>query len=111
MNITWNADKYTNDFSFVHQYGSGVAELLDCRAGSAVLDLGCGNGALTGLLRDKGVAVTGIDASEDLLNVARKNYPDIRFIHADATCFALEKPVDAVFPMLFFTGSMKTDSR
>lgn len=45
MNIVWNADKYKKDFSFVHQYGDDVAELMDCKQGSTVLDLGCGNGA------------------------------------------------------------------
>lgn len=27
MNITWNADKYASDFSFVYKYGEGVMEL------------------------------------------------------------------------------------
>ncbi len=54
MNIIWNAEKYTSDFSFVHQYGNNVVELIDAAAGSSVLDLGCGNGALTKVLYDKG---------------------------------------------------------
>ena len=29
MNISWDADKYTSDFSFVHQYGNSVMELID----------------------------------------------------------------------------------
>ena len=52
MNIAWDAGKYTKDFSFVHQYGSAVAELLDCGQGSTVVDLGCGNGALTNQLKN-----------------------------------------------------------
>lgn len=43
MNIKWDADKYTADFSFVHQYGNSVIELIDADKGSSVLDLGCGN--------------------------------------------------------------------
>lgn len=54
MNITWDADKYTADFSFVHQYGNSVTELIDADKGSSVLDLGCGNGALTKTLQEKG---------------------------------------------------------
>lgn len=27
MNIKWDADKYTTDFSFVHQYGNSVTGL------------------------------------------------------------------------------------
>ena len=40
MNIKWDADKYTKDFSFVHQYGNGVVELIDCEIGGTLIDLG-----------------------------------------------------------------------
>lgn len=97
MNIQWNADKYTSDFSFVHEYGSGVMDLIDSGKAQSVLDLGCGNGALSKALSDRGFAVTGLDASEDLLRIARAAYPDIPFIRADATDFSLTEQVDAVF--------------
>lgn len=102
MNITWNADQYTKDFSFVHQYGNDVAALIDCRQGSTVLDLGCGNGALTKRLKDSGFRVIGIDASAELLDTARRSYPDIDFVQADATDFCLEAQVDAVFSNAVF---------
>ena len=102
MNITWNADKYTNDFSFVHQYGNDVAQLLNCAPGSDVLDLGCGNGALTNRLRERGFHVIGLDASSELLDTARSAYPEIAFIQADATSFSLSEPVDAVFSNAVF---------
>ena len=102
MNITWDADKYTKDFSFVHQYGDRVAELLDCPPGSRVVDLGCGNGALTERLRERGFQVVGIDASGELLETARKSWPEIRFIQGDAADFALEEPADAVFSNAVF---------
>lgn len=35
-----------------------------------VLDLGCGTGVLTRMLRDKGYDMIGVDLSEDMLNVA-----------------------------------------
>lgn len=47
MNIQWGAEKYMSDFSSVHKYGNSVAELIEAPEGSRVLDLGCGNGALT----------------------------------------------------------------
>ena len=53
MNIIWNAKDYTENFSFVHRYGEDVLSLLDAPEGSLVVDLGCGNGALTGKLREK----------------------------------------------------------
>ena len=47
MNITWDARGYTSGFAFVHQYGEGVLEMIDAAPGSHVVDLGCGNGALS----------------------------------------------------------------
>ena len=102
MNIKWDAEKYTLDFSFIPQYGNDVIELIDTDDASSVLDLGCGNGSLTKTLHDKGFSVKGIDASGELLDIARKNHPDIEFIQADATDFALRKPVDAVFSNAVF---------
>lgn len=102
MNITWDANKYTSDFSFVHQYGNSVIELIDDNENSTLLDLGCGNGALSKILHDKGYNVKGIDASKELLDIARKNYPDIEFIEADATNFFLQEPVDIVFSNAVF---------
>lgn len=97
MNIKWDADKYTSDFSFVHHYGNDVMELITASKGSSVLDLGCGNGALSKTLQEKGYTVKGIDASRELLEIAKKNYPEIEFMHSDAANFSLQEPVDVVF--------------
>lgn len=102
MNINWDADKYTQDFAFVHQYGAGVAELIDAPAGSTVLDLGCGNGALSKTLQEKGFVVTGMDDSGELLNIAGQNYPELQFIRANAVNFHLEKPMDVIFSNAVF---------
>lgn len=44
-----------------------------------VLDLGCGNGALTKRLKDSGFDVVGIDPSLNQITHARASYPDVRF--------------------------------
>ena len=77
MNIDWNAQEYLQDFSFVPRYGEDVLNLLDAHAGSHVIDLGCGNGMLTKRLSEMGLNVTGIDASEDMLGIARSRYPEL----------------------------------
>lgn len=97
MNVEWNVNKYTKDFSFVHQYGVGVMELLDLDNVTSVIDLGCGNGALTEVLYNKGLLVTGIDTSKELLQIARETYPTISFEYGDATNFEVNTSVDAVF--------------
>lgn len=64
MNINWDAKGYKENFSFVHEYGEDVVSLLKSPKGAAVLDLGCGNGALSVKLLEKGYKVIGMDASE-----------------------------------------------
>lgn len=46
------------------------------RAGHTVLDAGCGSGAFLRAAADHGAVVSGIDASEALLAIARERVPD-----------------------------------
>lgn len=102
MNIKWDAKIYTQDFSFVHRYGNDLTELIDKKEQTTVLDLGCGNGALTQKLADEGMLVLGMDASADLLQVAREKHPGLFFLEGDATNFTLPEPVDVVFSNAVF---------
>lgn len=49
-----------------------------------VLDLGCGNGRLYELFKDKIVGYCGIDISEKLIDIAKSRYPGVRFRVGDA---------------------------
>lgn len=97
MNISWDAEGYRRNFSFVPAYGGAVVDLVGARPGARCLDLGCGSGALTAELAERGLDVVGMDASPEMLDVARREHPDLCFIEGDATCFELAKPVDVVF--------------
>lgn len=48
-----------------------------------VLDLGCGNGALTGALMQRGFQMAGIDGSSSGIEIARSRWPSIAFEKAD----------------------------
>jgi ubiquinone/menaquinone biosynthesis C-methylase UbiE len=48
-------------------------------SGSAVLDVGCGPGRVTALLQSLGLAAIGIDLSPGMIEVARSDYPEVRF--------------------------------
>lgn len=102
MNIKWDSNNYKEQFSFVPQYGEDVMGLITKRAGSTAIDLGCGNGTLTKKLADKGFQVTGIDASEEMLSLARAEYPELHFFRGDALTFALETKADLIFSNAVF---------
>lgn len=102
MNIRWNAENYKENFSFVPQYGNSVAELIDRSRAKTAIDLGCGNGTLTAALKEKGLQVTGIDGSAEMIALARAEHPDIEFVQADATKFVVSEPVDVVFSNAVF---------
>jgi ubiquinone/menaquinone biosynthesis C-methylase UbiE len=45
-----------------------------------LLDVGCGAGYFCKLANDKGAKVVGIDASVELLSVAKRRSPEIKFL-------------------------------
>lgn len=102
MNIQWEAGKYASNFNFVPQYGKDVIELIQAPAGSRVLDLGCGNGTLTEVLAQRGYSVQGMDASPELIALAKEQHPGLLFTEGDATAFVLPEPVDVVFSNAVF---------
>ncbi|MFF7053818.1 class I SAM-dependent methyltransferase [Streptomyces griseorubiginosus] len=56
---------------------AGFAELVG--GGGTVADLGCGPGRVTGYLASLGLSVLGLDLSESMLAVARRENPGLRF--------------------------------
>ena len=44
-----------------------------------MLDIGCGTGVLCHVLQEHGIKVHGMDLSEGMIEVARRNYPEIPF--------------------------------
>ncbi len=93
----WNSALYEKSHAFVFGYGQGLVELLAPQAGETILDLGCGTGQLTNQIAQSGARVTGLDHSESMLATARQNYPDLKFMHGNATSFVMDEPCDAVF--------------
>ncbi len=102
MNIVWDSQNYNKDFDFVPDYGKSVVELLTVENGGSVLDLGCGTGALIPELIKKGYTVTGVDASDNMLETARKNNPNVEFIKKDASKLDFDNQFDGVFSNAVF---------
>jgi SAM-dependent methyltransferase len=55
------------------------AELVESSGGGAVADLGCGPGRITAHLHSLGLAAFGVDLSPEMVVVARKDHPGLRF--------------------------------
>jgi len=91
----WNPDTYARNARFVSDLGAGVLELLAPRRGEQVLDLGCGDGALTERLVTAGCRVVAIDSSAAQVGAARARGLDARRGRAETLPFQGE--FDAVF--------------
>ena len=68
----------------------------EIRGSKLVLDLCCGTGTLTGILKKIGYDMIGIDGSLEMLTIAKDKNPDILFLHQDIRDFELYGTVDAV---------------
>jgi trans-aconitate 2-methyltransferase len=64
-----------------------------------VVDLGCGAGNVTALLRRRfpDASVTGIDGSAAMLDRARQAAPDCGFVQADIAAWTPEQPPDLLY--------------
>lgn len=92
---SWSPRSYEATARFVSDLGAGVLGWLAPRAGERILDIGCGDGALTVKLIEAGAEVVGIDDSPEMLQAARARGVDGREMDARALTFTGE--FDAVF--------------
>jgi trans-aconitate methyltransferase len=91
----WQADAYAAHARFVSEHGVGVVDLLDPRPGERILDLGCGDGALTAQIAARGASVLGVDASPAMVAAARARGLEAETVRGEALAFDGE--FDAVF--------------
>jgi trans-aconitate methyltransferase len=92
---TWDAAEYAAKGRFVADLAGSVVELLAARPGEAILDLGCGDGALTERIAATGAVATGVDVSPGMVAAARARGLHVLEASADAMHFAGE--FDAAF--------------
>ncbi|WP_420347260.1 class I SAM-dependent methyltransferase [Pelagibius sp.] len=86
----WDPDRYTKNAGFVAELGAPLLDLLQPAKGERVLDLGCGEGALTAKIAAAGAAVVGIDSSPEQVAAARARGLDARVMNAEALTFEAE---------------------
>jgi trans-aconitate methyltransferase len=91
----WNATRYAANARFVSDLGQPVLDLLKQQAGERILDLGCGDGALTEKVVAAGAQVVGVDASADMIDAARRRGLDAHVM--DGCHLTFNREFDAVF--------------
>jgi SAM-dependent methyltransferase len=93
----WSPADYAQNAAFVPRLGDAVLQLLDPQPAELILDVGCGDGALTERIAQAGANVIGLDASSEMIEAARARGIDA-FV-ADAEAMDLERfgQFDAVF--------------
>ena len=91
----WDPKTYAANARFVAELGQPVVELLAPKPGERILDLGCGDGALTEKLAALGCVVVGVDASAEQIAAAKARGLDARV--TDGQRLDFEAEFDAVF--------------
>lgn len=97
----WNPSHYDQAGAFVPKLGADLIDLLAPKPGERVLDLGSGTGDLAAQLAQRGALVTGVDASTEMVNAARRKHPapsqSLSFDVADGQALSFDQAFDAVF--------------
>ena len=70
----WTQKAYFAAASFVPELATKIVSWLDPQPNDHILDLGCGDGLLTAKIAAQSASVTGLDASTNLIEAARKSY-------------------------------------
>jgi SAM-dependent methyltransferase len=91
----WDAGDYARVGAFVAELGAAALDLLDPQPGEAILDIGCGEGALTARIAERGAAVVGIDNSPEMIAAARARALDARLMSVEDMTF--DRAFDAAF--------------
>ena len=90
----WHKDHSSDDW----WVGGTDAFVSYLKTGCNVLDVGCGGGTKSKYLIGKGLNVIGIDFSENLLSIAKRECPQGRFLVMDINNIdALEEKFDGIF--------------
>lgn len=99
--MDWNSKQYLKFKTERTQPAIDLVNRINLVSPDKILDIGCGPGNSTQVLSDKfpNAYILGVDKSEDMINAAKKNYPDLNFRICDVSS---ELPqLDSDFDIVF----------
>jgi len=101
LKSTYNkiADDWFKDHKEDNWWRAGTDKFISLLPkGATVLDVGCGAGMKSKYLLDKGLKATGMDFSEKMIGIAKREYSDIDFFVGDVyELSSYKNKFDAVF--------------
>ena len=92
---SWDPQAYAKNARFVADLGQPLLELLAPQPGELIMDLGCGDGALTEKIAARGASVVGTDASIEQARAAKNRGLLVAVV--DGHHLGLKRQFDAVF--------------
>src|SRR5688500_9554742 len=92
---SWDPRAYAKNARFVADLGQPLLELLAPQPGELIMDLGCGDGALTEKIAARGASVLGTDASIAQARATKDRGLLVAVVDGHHLCF--KRQFDAVF--------------
>jgi trans-aconitate 2-methyltransferase len=99
----WNPEDYEKNSSAQEKWADALISGLKLKGDERILDIGCGDGKITAKIsaRVPGGQVLGIDSSQDMIDFARKRFPqsqhaNLRFELGDALSLDFDREFDLV---------------
>lgn len=117
MNLKETYNKIAKEWHKDHQpddwWLSGTDTFISfLKAGDLVLDVGCGGGTKSKYLMSKGLKVVGIDISEGMIEIAKKEVPEGKFMVMDLLeVSSLEERFDGIFMQAVLLHIPKKDAQ
>ncbi len=100
----WDAHDYQKSSAAQFKLGCELIAKLKLKGSESVLDIGCGDGKVTAEIATRlpHGSVTGIDSSQEMIDLACRTFPhtefpNLRFIHKDACQLDFHQEYDIAF--------------
>ena len=74
-----------------------------------ILDIGCGTGGHLSYFSKKKIDTVGVDSSKQMISIAKKKNPGLKFIHSDAKSFLFRYKFDLITSLFHVTSYINKD--